>query len=101
MRILSRLRKDRKGMQPIVQLFLGLGTVAIVMYVITLLLGVVSGQMTTMFTSFSVDSTWTNIAGNLTNIIAASMNIGGLGILVYAFVVILAILGVGLYTRTR
>jgi hypothetical protein len=88
-------------MQPIVQLFLELGTIAIVMYVVTLLLGAVSGQMNTMFTSFGVNSTWTNIAGNLTNIIAASMNIGGLGILVYAFVVILAILGVGLYTKTR
>ena len=96
------LIKDRKGMQPVVQLFLGLGTVAIVMYVIVLLLGVVSGQMNTMFQSFSVTNTtfyW--VAQNLTNIISASLNIGGLGILVYAFVVILAILGVGLYTRTR
>lgn len=92
---------NNKGMAPIVSLFLGLGTVIIVALVIVLLAGVVDGQMTTLFDAdhFNVSSTWTTIKDSLVNVISASMNIGGLGILVFAFVVILAILGVGLYTR--
>ena len=102
-KLLKAIRLDNKGMAPIVSLFLGLGTVIIVALVITLLAGVVDGQMTTLFDAdhFNVSSTWTTIKNSLVNTISAAMNIGSLGILVFAFVVILAILGVGLYQRSK
>jgi len=102
-KLLKAIRLDNKGMVPIVSLFLGLGTVIIVALVITLLAGVVDGQMTTLFDAdhFNVSATWTTIKNSLVNTISAAMNIGSLGILVFAFVVILAILGVGLYQRSK
>jgi len=102
-KLLKAIRLDNKGMAPIVSLFLGLGTVIIVALVITLLAGVVDGQMTTLFDAdhFNVSATWTTIKNSLVNTISAAMNIGSLGILVFAFVVILAILGVGLYQRSK
>ncbi len=102
-KLLKAIRLNSKGMAPIVSLFLGLGTVIIVALVITLLAGVVDGQMTTLFDSdhFNVSATWTTIKSSLVNTISAAMNIGSLGILVFAFVVILAILGVGLYQRSK
>lgn len=102
-KLLKAIRLNHKGMAPIVSLFLGLGTVIIVALVITLLAGVVDGQMTTLFDAdhFNVSATWTTIKSSLVNTISAAMNIGSLGILVFAFVVILAILGVGLYQRSK
>lgn len=90
---------NNKGMAPIVALFLGLGTVIIVSLVIVLLAGVVDGQMGTLFTTFNVSNTWITIKNSLVSMVSAAMNIGGLGILVFAFVVILAILGVGIYSK--
>ena len=78
------LRMNKKGMAPVVSLFLGLGTVIIVALVSILLSGVVSGQMSTLFTTFNVSATWTTIATNIENIISSAYSIGGLGILVFA-----------------
>jgi len=98
-RFLSKFMTDRRGMAPVISLFLGLATVIIIALVSVLLSGVVSGQMDTLFTNFNVSSTWSTIADNLESIISSSYSIGGLGILLFAFMVILSILGVGMATR--
>jgi len=94
MKFLSRLfHRKSKGMTPLINLFIGFAAVIVVLEVVILLAGVITGLTVPMFTSMGVNATWTALLYSAVSVIQSSIQIGTLGILIYAFMAVLSAFG--------
>jgi len=116
MKLLSRLlHRKSKGMTPLINLFIGFAAVIVVLEVVILLAGVVTNLTENIFYAINgttwngtawvggtgaINASWFTLMYNAVSVIQSSIQIGTLGILIYAFMAVLSAFGMfGVGTR--
>jgi heme/copper-type cytochrome/quinol oxidase subunit 2 len=82
----------KRGSTNLSNIFIGLATVLAVALIAIMIAGVLSGQITSLFSKLNVTSTWTNLANTANSYIVTTFSLTLIAILLLGFVIILGVL---------
>jgi hypothetical protein len=89
--------RKSKGMTPLINLFIGFAAIVVVLEVVILLAGVITGLTGSMWTALNgsgtINGTWVVLMDSAVSVIQSSIQVGTLGILIYAFMAVLSAFG--------
>ena len=85
-------KKNVRGSANLSNIFIGLATILAVALIAIMIAGVLSGQITSLFTQLNVTSTWINLANTAQNYIVTTFSLVLIALLLLGFVIILGVL---------
>jgi len=85
-------KKNVRGSANLSNIFIGLATILAVALIAIMIAGVLSGQITSLFTQLNVTSTWINLAHTAQSYIVTTFSLVLIALLLLGFVIILGVL---------